>query len=81
MTLAIIYAILSFLITTSLCALQYYSEYQEVYTMKKGLTFQATVWPEEKIALLGECHVMAAIHKKEMSLVQLNYQSLVLSIT
>ena len=45
MILAKLLAILSFLLTTSLCALQYYSEYQEIYTTKKGLTFQATVWP------------------------------------
>jgi len=36
---------LSLVFTATLCVQQYYSDYKEAYNTKKGLTFQATVWP------------------------------------
>lgn len=34
------------LLAVGLCVEQYYSDYRQGFGAKKGLTFQATVWPE-----------------------------------
>lgn len=38
--------LLCLLFAASLCVEQYYSDYRQGFAAKKGLTFQATVWPE-----------------------------------
>ena len=38
--------LLALVLATTLCVQQYYSDYKKAFTVKKGLTFEATVWPE-----------------------------------
>lgn len=37
---------LCLLLVLSVCVEQYFSDYRQGFASKKGLTFQATVWPE-----------------------------------
>ena len=37
---------LCLLLAVGFCVEQYYSDYRQGVAAKKGLTFQATVWPE-----------------------------------
>jgi hypothetical protein len=40
------FIVLALLLATTLSVQQYYSDYQDAITSKKGLTFEASVWPE-----------------------------------
>lgn len=40
------FILLALLLATTLCVQQYYSDYKDAITSKKGLTFEASVWPE-----------------------------------
>ncbi len=37
--------LLAFILATTLYAQQFFSDYRQVFRVKKGLTFSATVWP------------------------------------
>lgn len=41
------------LMVAGMCVEQYFSDYRQGFAAKKGLTFQATVWPEEKNSYVG----------------------------
>lgn len=44
---------LSLLLVLGLCVGQYYSDHRQGIVSKKGLTFQATIWPEEQNSYVG----------------------------
>jgi hypothetical protein len=44
---------LCLLLALGLCVTEYFSDYRQGFVSKKGLTFQATVWPEEKNSYVG----------------------------
>lgn len=44
---------LCLLMALGLCANQFFSDYRQGVVAKKGLTFQATVWPEERNSYVG----------------------------
>jgi len=44
---------LCLLLVCGLCVEQYFSDYRQGFVSKKGLTFQATIWPEEQNSYVG----------------------------
>ena len=40
------FALICMLLAVSVCVDDYYSDYREGISVKKGLTLQATVWPQ-----------------------------------